>query len=146
MTEMIEMKEPAEIAAPVEEIVKPYTFRKLAAEDMFLMFRILGKIGIKEFKNAFAGDELKQLIAATKKGGEKALTAVGVSVFIDAVDIILGNIYKCENEIYKLLAQVSGMAESEIKADALLFTEMVVDFFKKEEFPAFIKVVSRSFR
>lgn len=145
MSEIIEVKESVE-TVETAETVKPYTFRKLSSEDMFLMCRILGKIGIKEFKNCFTGDEINALVAATKEGGEKALTAVGVSVFIDAVDIILGNIYKCENEIYQLLAQTSGMSVSDVKADALLFVEMLIDFFKKEEFPAFIKVVSRSFR
>lgn len=144
MNEAIEMKEPVEAVEPA----KPYTFRKLSAEDMFLMFTIIKKIGVKEFKNCFEGEALETLITAFKNSGgdEKALTAVGVSIGFDAVDLILGNLPKCEKEIYALLAQVSGMTEDEVKKDMILFTEMAIDFVKKEEFPAFIKVVSKLFK
>jgi hypothetical protein len=60
--------------------------------------------------------------------------------------VIFNNLPKCEKEIYQLLAQVSGMSEDEVKKDGILFTEMLFDFVKKEEFPAFIKVVSRLFK
>ena len=147
MTEAIEMKEPVEAVETVEP-VKPYTFRKLSAEDMFLMFTIIKKIGVNEFKKCFEGDAIETLVTAFKNSGgdEKALTAVGVSIGFDAIDLILGNLPKCEKEIYTLLAQVSGMTEDEVKKDMILFTEMVIDFVKKEEFPAFIKVVSKLFK
>ena len=45
-----------EVAAPVE---KPYKFRTLSSTDMFLMFKILGKIGIKELKKCFLKSLLK---------------------------------------------------------------------------------------
>jgi hypothetical protein len=141
MSEAIENKETV-------ETVKPYTFRKLSAEDMFLMFRIIKKIGVNEFKKCFEGEALDTLVTGFKNSGgdDKALTAIGVSIGFDAVDLILGNLPKCEKEIYQLLAQVSGMTEDDVKKDMILFTEMVVDFVKKDEFPDFIKVVSRLFK
>jgi hypothetical protein len=141
MSEAIENKETVETE-------KPYTFRKLSAEDMFLMFRIIKKIGVNEFKKCFEGEAIDTLVTAFKNSGgdEKALTAIGVSIGFDAVDLILGNLPKCEKEIYQLLAQVSGMTEDEVKKDMILFTEMVADFVKKDEFPDFIKVVSRLFK
>ena len=159
MKETTEIKdiETVETVETVEqEPVKPYTFRKLSAEDMFLMFTIIKKIGLKEFKQCLEGDSLDTLVALFRSGGadkegnaggaDKALTAIGVTVGFEALDIILGNLPKCEKEIYKLLAQVSDLSEDAIKADMILFTEMVIDFFKKEEFPAFIKVVSKLFK
>ena len=142
------MIEATERLNETEVATKPYTFRKLSAEDMFLMFTIIKKIGLKDFKQLFEGDSLDALVGQFKAegGNEKALTAVGVSIGFDLIDLILGNLPKCEKEIYMLLAQVSGMSENEIKADMILFTEMVIDFVKKEEFPAFIKVVSRLFK
>ena len=142
------MKEITEVKETLEEVetVKPYTFRKLSSEDMFLMFKIISKIGIRELKNCLNGDDVAKLMESVKTGSDKAITAIGVAVVVDAVDIILGNLHKCEREIYQLLSQVSGMSEDDIKADALLFTEMVINFVKKEEFPAFIKVVSKLFR
>ena len=145
MIEAIEKNENIQAVEPATE--KPYTFRKLSAEDMFLMFSIIKKIGVKEFKKCFEGDSLETLMSAFKDSGgdEKALTAVGVAIGFDVVDLILGNLPKCEKEIYQLLAQVSGMSEDEVKKDMILFTEMVIDFIKKEEFVDFIKVVSKLF-
>ena len=145
MSETIENKETVEQAAEV----KRYSFRKLSSEDMFLMLRIMGKIGVKELKGCFEGDSLAMLMANFKANGanDKALVGLGVSVGFDVVDILLNNLPKCEKEIYLLLAQVSdGVTEEEIKADALLFMEMLVDFVKKEEFPDFIKFVSKFFK
>ena len=145
MSEATEMKD---METEVEIAEKPYTFRKLDSTDMFLMFKILGKIGIKEFKKCFEGDGLDALMASFKGSvdRDKAMTAVGVSIGFDAVDLILNGLPKAEQEIYSLLARVSGMKEDEIKNDMILFTEMVIDFVKKDEFPAFIKVVSRLFK
>lgn len=148
MTETIERT-----ANAVEEIkeVKPYTFRELKANDTFLMFAIISKIGMKEFKAAFEGDTIKQL-AASIGGGEKernddSLIAGGLAVALDIASIILGNLPKCKNDIYMLLANVSGLEPSEI-ADMgfVTFSEMVIDFIKKPEFADFIKAVSKSFK
>lgn len=151
MTETIEMKETIEAAETVDqEAKKPYTFRKLSSDDMFLMFTIIKKIGLKELKQCFDVDQLKELAktyqeAEPGKEKEKALIAMGVAVGIDAVDIILGNLPRCKEHIYQLLAGVSDLSEDVIRDDAILFTEMIIDFFKKEEFPAFFKVVSKLF-
>ena len=131
----------------MEEETKPYTFRKLSAEDMFLMFRILGKIGFKELKSSFEGDTLQKITSASEiEDTEKKIVAIGVAIGLDAVDLLLNNIPKCENEVFQLLAQTSNIKEKEIRADAVLFTEMLVDFVKKEEFPAFFKAVSKLFK
>lgn len=54
----------------IDEVVeeKPYVLRDLKSEDMFPMFRILSKIGFKEFKTCFDNDSIKALIADAKTG------------------------------------------------------------------------------
>ena len=152
MNETINMNETVEAVDTVEqENVKPYKFRKLSADDMFLMFSILKGIGLKELKQSFDKEQLKELMkvyqeSAPDKGNDKALIALGIDVALNAADVLLGNLPKCKEHLYQLLASVSGVPEDTIRADALLFTEMVIDFVKKEEFPAFIKVVSKLFR
>lgn len=139
--------EQGEIMDQEAEVVKPYTFRKLSSKDIFLMTKILGKIGIRQFKGCFEGDALDDLVKAFKdKQTDQALMSIGVAVGFEGVDIIIGNLHKCEDDIYELLSAVSGVAVAEIEEDALLFTEMLIDFFKKPEFPDFIKVVSRLFK
>jgi hypothetical protein len=144
MNETVEMDEPIETVKEVT--VKHYTFRKLSSKDIFLMTKILGKIGIRQFKGCFEGENLDALVATFKaKKTDEALISIGVAVGFEGIDIIIGNLYKCEKDIYELLSAVSGVSTEEIEEDALLFTEMLIDFFKKPEFPDFIKVVSKLF-
>ena len=121
---------------------KVYTFRTLNSTDMFLMFKILGKIGINEFN-------VKELIASATNGEAKgdATTMMGISVILEMGNIILGNISKCETEIYQLLSNTSNLSVEDVRElDIATFAEMVIDFIKKEEFKDFLKVVLKSFK
>ena len=148
---------------PVEEVIdlvegiipeKPYKFRQLGAPDIFLMAKIIGQIGIKEFKACFESDEINSLIQnmtkADKENGNdnSNIVSVGVGVAVELAGVILGNLPKCENDIYQMLSQTSNLSVEEIKApgNAAMFLEMVIDFIKKEEFRDFIKVVSKLFK
>lgn len=146
MDETIKKMETVEQA----EEEKRYTFRKLSSDDIFLMLRILGKIGVKELKGCFEGDSLAMFVKAIDKNGldEKTLVGLGVAIGFDGVDILLNNLPKCDTEMYQLLTQVAAgsVTEDEIREDALLFMEMLVDFVKKPEFPGFFRVVSKLFR
>ena len=130
---------------------KPYEFRALCANDVFPMFTILNKIGIREFKNIFANvDDLKKMIAYSTKSEDRDLNDIlgaGLSLACDVAGVILNNLPKCENEIFKLLAQTSNLDEKGIRAlDFATFFDMIIDFVKKEEFKDFIKAVSKLFK
>lgn len=118
---------------------KPYTLRTLEAKDVFIVSKILSQIGLKEFKEAF---DLKLL-----SGDEKSIEAVGMSVFFDMSQVLLGNLPKCENDIYTFLSSLSGMEKKEVEALPMnTFIEMVIDVVKKEEFADFFKLVSKLFK
>ena len=127
------------------EIVQPekaYKFRPLEASDVFVMSKIIGAIGVNEFSACLGGDFTEAI-----KGANDATAAVGAAVFLNIANVIFNNLPKCENDIYQMLSNVSGMTVKEIKKlDFVTFTEMVIDFVQKEEFRDFIKVVSRLFR
>lgn len=126
-----------------------YTFRKLNSTDMFLMFKIMSKIGINEFADCLGKDSVKQMVGSVTgdKSNGNATTMVGISVMLEVANVVIGNLPKCEEEIYEMLAKVSGMTIGQIREmDFVTFTEMVIDFVKKEEFRDFIKVVSRLFK
>lgn len=127
---------------------KPYIFRKFTSTDVFPMFKILGKIGINEFTKCFEKDGVKELIASFTEGNnENVSSVVGMSVVLEAVNVIFGNLPKCENDIYNLLANTSNLTVEQIKElDMAVFFEMVVDFIKKEDFKDFFKVVSKLFK
>ena len=130
---------------------KPYKFRLLGAPDVFLMFKIIGKIGINEFTACFGKEGvvnvLKGLSEEEKadKTGEKI---AAVAIALEAGHVILNNIGKCEKEVYALLAQTSNLSVEEITADgnAVMFVEMLIDFIQKDEFPNFISVASKLFK
>lgn len=125
---------------------KVYTFRKLNSTDLFLMFKIVGKIGINEFSKSFDAETVKDMVKLTK-GTKGAATAVGISVALEVANVIFGNLPKCENEIYLMLSNTSNLTVEQVKdLDFATFTEMVLDFIKKEEFKDFIKVVLKSFK
>lgn len=164
--EDVETEETAAPEVEVIEVPKPYKFRLLGAPDIFLMGKIISKIGIKEFKACFEGEGIKELIAkafieqtakqAEGENGEQAegeeedvnIISVGAGVTLEIVGVILGNLEKCEADIYQMLAQTSNLSVNEIKApgNAAMFLEMVIDFVKKDEFKDFIKVVSKLFK
>ena len=141
-----------EIVQP-EAAVKPYTFRTLGGEDVFLMFKIIGKIGVKEFNACFENDGIKHMVAAmmgekmAKAEEESSVSVTYISVILEVADVIFRNLPKCENEVFQILSQTSNLNVAQVKKLSLAdFTEMVIDFIKKEEFKDFIKVVSRLFK
>lgn len=143
-----------------ENIEKTYELRGLMADDMFIMFSIISKIGIKEFKACFESDEVKSAIKnmfEQKKNAddeeEKAdadndgIVSVGISIALDIATILLANIGKCKNDIYALLASLSGMKARDIaKLPAKTFTSMVNDLVKKEEFADFFQDAVKLFK
>ena len=138
------------------ETVKPYEFRTLGGEDMFLMFKIIGKIGVKEFNACFENDGIKNLVAqimgekmekADEEEDSPSVSVTYISVILEVADVLFNNIAKCEKEVFQMLSQTSNLTVEQVKELPLAqFTEMVIDFIKKEEFKDFIKVVSKLFK
>jgi hypothetical protein len=133
----------------VAEIVaeKPYTFRRLETTDMFMMFKLLNKIGFKDLKE---NESLKQTLFLFMGGtanGKIDVNKLGMEIFFEAASVLFEAIPKAENEIYTLLASVASLKPEDIKKQPPATTfEMIVDFCKKEEFSDFFKVVLKLFK
>ena len=129
------------------EEVKPYTLRKLETADVFPMFKLLNKIGFKEFKdNEGLKKTLFMFMGGTVKG-KVDVNALGMDIFFEVAGVICDAIPKAETEIYSLLASVAGVKVEDIKKQSPAVTfEMIVDFCKKEEFKDFFSVVSKLFK
>lgn len=150
------MNETVEKINEIEEIKveKPYEFRMLCAVDVFPVVNIINKIGFKQIKTVLGeNDDLKKLIVSVAKkeaGNDEAkndLINSGLSIALDVAALVIDNLPKCENEIFKLLAQTSNLDEKAVRAlDFPTFFEMILDFIRKEEFKDFIKAVSKSFK
>lgn len=131
------------------EMTKAYELRPLTADDMFPMFQIISKIGVREFKSCFESADVKAEIAAMASGKkDKAdLTSVGMAVAFDLVIVIVANLASCKNDIYLLLAQLSGMTTKDIAGLPMVtFMEMIMDVIKKDEFKDFFQAVSKLFK
>lgn len=122
---------------------KKIELRKLEAKDIAPVVSILSKIGLKEIKECFNPADLQELA----KSGEEAATAVGLTVFTDLAGVIFGNYERCQDDIFRFLASLSGKSKEEIASLPMdSFAEMVIEVIKKEEFKDFFKVVAKLFK
>lgn len=117
-----------------------YTLRTLNSKDLFVLIRLVKKIGIDQLKNII---ETKNINALIKKNGKDA-EKVGIEIFLDLSSIIIDRLDACENEIYDLLERVSDKDRKELEEmDMDVFISMVIELFQKDDFKkAFTKVVS----
>jgi hypothetical protein len=145
-TEIME-QETQEMEAVEMEAEKPYTFRQLATEDIFPMFKLLNKMGIRDLKN---DDGLKNVLFMFMGGsasGKIDVEKLGSDMFIEIAAIITESIPKCEAELYTILSNTSDLSVEDIKTQSPATTmEMIIDFIKKEEFADFFKVVLKLFK
>lgn len=122
-----------------------YEFRKLGAVDVAPMCKIIGKIGINEFSKCFEAESVLSLLRGGKK--ENITDLAGIQVMLEVANIIIIHIPEVEKDMFTLLASVSGLSVDEIKnLDFVTYTEMIINFVKKEEFKDFIGVVSKLFK
>lgn len=151
---------------------KPYVLNKLEAPVIFSMCKIIRGIGIKEFKTLFGGEgAFKNIINMSKAESAKKANGksdkenangksdkenanpdldvieIGAGIVLNVVGVVLENLPKCENDIYKFLSMVSNLSEKEVKSLSMAdFTQMIIDVIKKEDFADFIKVVFTLFK
>ena len=84
-----------------------YTLRKLDAKDLFIVTTIISRLGVKEIKNCFKGEETLELIKKlgnSKENADASLNAIGISVIIDVAGVVLENMEKCQDKIFQLLS------------------------------------------
>lgn len=134
-----------------ETKAKAFELRDLTADDMFPMFQIISKIGIKEFKSCFESEGVKKAVADLSSGkgkrDESAMTAIGVTVAVDVAGILISHIGEAKEDIYCLLSNLSGMKRDEIAALPMgTFVQMVVAVIKKDEFKDFFQDVAELFK
>lgn len=116
-----------------------YTFRTLNSTDIFPVIRIVRKIGINKFKALFNSSDIQAVM-----GNENAEMSdeAGISLMLELAQVVLDGLDDCEKDIFELLARTSDKTIEEIKNfDVVTFTEMLIDFFKKEELKDFLRAV-----
>jgi len=127
---------------------KSYTLRELEGDDAFLMIRILSKIGIDRLKACMEASSVKAAvkIMASKEADaaarDEAVNSIGVALMLEIASAVMERLPDCRNEIYTLLAQVSGQSFEDIAHMKLIpLTKMIKEFFRKPEFSDFFTEV-----
>lgn len=133
---------------------KKYQLRNPKAEDIFVMFRVISKIGIGNIKKIFNAQYVKEIMETAAKEGnaeesnaEKKPEAIGMYIVFDIASTILENMENAKTDIYAFLARLSGMKENEIAdMEAAEFAEMVIDTIQLEGFRDFFQRVLGLFK
>jgi hypothetical protein len=127
---------------------KSYVMRELEGDDAFLMIRILSKIGIDRLKACMEASSVKAAVAivtskdADASAKEAAMNSVGIALMLEVASTVMERLPDCRNEIYTLLAQVSGQTVEDIAHMKLIpLTRMIKEFFRKPEFSDFFTEV-----
>lgn len=134
----------SEVVIELKEEAKVYELRGLTARDIFPTVKILGKIGINEFKGCFESDDIKNIVKSVENKEDIDVSQIGMTVMFDIAGVVLTHLPNCENDIYTLLSGLSGMSKNEIaELPAGTFAEMIIDVIKMEGFKDFIKAASK---
>lgn len=120
-----------------------FELRRMTSADIFPLCTIIKKIGIDEVKKVINSPELMKLISDTK-GKENQIEKVTIELTLDIVSLVVGNLPKCENDLYKFLASMTKKSEKELReispAD---FLDLVIAVIKHEDFADFFKRASQ---
>ena len=121
-----------------------YKLRKLKATDAFLIIKLINKFGIMEFKKCFNANEIAKLTENKEGQSKEELTEkVGFNIILSCCAVIFENIEKCENEVFEFLSAVSNLNRKQVECLSLAeLAQMIIEFFQKDEFKDFYKVVS----
>lgn len=150
---------------------KPYQLRKLCADDIFPMARIIGKIGIDELVGCVADGDITDIIIKLKnrkiliKEAEDAALSdevsdqqtdkelqteeliAGAAIITKVVNKLLLRLDSCRTDIYLLLSNLSGIQIEDMKKlEIEIFLEMIADVIRKEEFKNFYRVALKFIR
>ena len=128
-----------------------YTLRQPQADDIFLMFRILSKVGIKNIKGCFESEEVKNAmrLMVANNGTEDVgnISSIGMLVAVDVASIIMEHLDGAKEDIYAFLANLSGMKKKDIAGmNPGDFFEMIMDVIKLEGFRDFFMRVYALFK
>ena len=123
-----------ETEAEVVEIERSYTLRRLKDKDLFPILDILAKV---------LPEDLTALIAGAAKK-DKKLDDIGAAVTLKLITAVCRNINKVHDEVYELLADVSGIPAKEIEEMEFGTTPMMIwDIVKNEKNAGFFSVLSK---
>ena len=140
------------VESTVDETEKKYELRPLAASDLGMVCKIISEIGVRQFKECFNVDQIKESMKADADGAEETedskeakdakLESIGFSVVFDIAGIVISNIPAAEADI----ASLTGLSVPQVRALSLAdYGEIILDVATNEDFKDFFKRVMKLF-
>ena len=122
-----------------------YEMRKLQATDIFSVVKILNGIGLNNIKEAIDFEEINKIRKGMTEDNADVITSqVGLNVVMSLATIILENLPKVENDLYKFVGSVIGIKTKDVaKMDIGDFMDVLIAIIQKEEFKDFFKRASK---
>ena len=126
-----------------------YEMRNLQATDIFSIVKILNGIGLNNVKEVIDFEEINKIRKGMTEdnaegNSEKVYSQVGVNVVMSLSTIILENLPKIENDLYKFVGSVIGVKTKDVaKMDMAEFMDVLISIIQKEEFKDFFKRASK---
>lgn len=132
------------------ETAKEIKIRKLKSTDIFMMSKILNEIGFREFKDVFIN--AKKDYEANRKGKkgkesmESVIESVGFTTVLDALGVVIANMEKAEDSIFKFVA---SLTEEDVSTIENLppedFIKLINDIVRGDGFKDFFEAVTSLF-
>ena len=122
-----------------------YEMRNLQATDIFSVVKILNGIGLNNIKEAIDFEEINKIRKGMTEDNADVITSqVGLNVVMSLATIILENLPKIENDLYKFVGSVIGVKTKDVaKMDMGEFMDVLITIIQKEEFKDFFKRASK---
>lgn len=122
-----------------------YEMRNLQATDIFSVVKILNGIGLKNIKEAIDFEEINKIRKGMTEDNADVITSqVGLNVVMSLATIILENLPKIENDLYKFVGSVIDVKPKDVaKMDMGEFMDVLITIVQKEEFKDFFKRASK---
>lgn len=121
--------------------MKEYELRRMTSADIFPICTIIKKVGIDEVKKILNSPEMREMIG---RGDKADATSVGMSFMLDIASLVVGNLPKCEADLYKFLASMTKTSEKELRETSPAdFLNIIVMVIRHEDFKDFFKAASQ---
>lgn len=119
--------------------------RRLCATDLFVMVKILNKIGFNKVKDAIDIDEIKKARATlTTDNNDEVISSLGTNIVMSVAGVLLENLPNIEKDLYELIGNLANMKPKDVaQMDIAQFMETIVAVLKKEEFKDFFREASK---
>ena len=144
------------VVETVDETEKRYELRPLVASDLGAVCKIVSEIGVRQFKECFNVDQIKESMKSdndeseetedSKEKKDAKLESIGFSVVFDIAGVVISNIPTAEADIQKFIASLTGLSVLQVRALPLAdYGEIILDVITNEEFKDFFKRVMKLF-